>query len=340
MLIMTKILAIESSCDETAAAIIDHNKHILAHHISSQIELHQKFGGVVPEIAARQHLHNLQPIIEETLKDANTQIDEIDAIASTTGPGLIGGLLVGTTMAKTIAHTHKLPFIAVNHLEAHALTTRLTNNVPFPYLLLLVSGGHCQLIIAHELGKYEVLGQTKDDAVGEAFDKVAKMLNLPYPGGPSIEKIAKTGNSKAFKLPQPYKNAKHFDFSYSGLKTAVFHMIRKQEQLNDQFKADIAASFQQTVSHSLTNRVERAMQHIEELNLERFVLAGGVAANQTIRADFEKLCHNYGYEFFVPPVNLCTDNAAMIAWTAMEYFLQDPTINHMNINPRPRWALS
>lgn len=338
---MTIILGIETSCDETAVALVDHNKHIIAHHISSQIDLHQKFGGVVPEVAARQHLLTLDPLIQQTFLDASLSFKDLDAIAATTGPGLIGGLLVGATMAKTVALTHNLPFIAVNHLEAHALTARLTEEVAFPFLLLLVSGGHCQIIIAHDLGKYELLGETQDDAAGEAFDKVAKMLDLPYPGGPSVEKMALNGDPNRFSLPQPMKSAKHCDFSFSGLKTAVLYKLQALETVTEQDKADICASFQAKATACLSDRLAKGIElaRKKQPDLKNCVIAGGVAANQMIRQTLQKTCETYNLDLFVPPVSLCTDNAAMIAWAGMEYFMKNPKMNDMDVQPRPRWPL-
>jgi N6-L-threonylcarbamoyladenine synthase len=337
-----KVIGIETSCDETAVAIVDENKNILAHKVLSQLDEHAAYGGVVPEIASRCHIKYLHNLVSETLAEAKLDLDEIDAVAVTAGPGLIGGVLVGVMVAKAIAASLNKPFIAVNHLEGHALTPRLVEDVPFPYLLLLVSGGHCQQLIVQGVGQYQLLGSTIDDAVGEAFDKVAKMLGLPYPGGPAVEKLAKEGNPKRFKLPQPLRVRGNCDFSFSGLKTAV---LRKIEALGgtptEQDRADICASFQHTVTEILTFKIEQAMAHYLKQHSKdrRLVIAGGVAANQHIKQGLMQLCQKQGFSLHVPPIQLCTDNGAMIAWAGMEKFLlgkSDP----LTFAPRSRWPLS
>jgi N6-L-threonylcarbamoyladenine synthase len=330
------VLGIETSCDETAAAIVTDRQEILANVLFSQIATHQKFGGVVPEVGARAHLDYLPPIIRETLHMANLSLDQLDGIAATCGPGLIGGVIVGSMMAKAIAAFHQKPFIAVNHLEAHALTVRLTNTVEFPYLLLLVSGGHCQLLQVNGVGDYIELGATLDDAVGESFDKVARMLGFPYPGGPEIEKAARLGNPTRFDFPRPLLNQETLNFSFSGLKTAVRYALEKISILTDQDRYDIAASFQQAVIEVLVARSLQAAEICSDL--KRFVIAGGVASNQKIRSYIEEVLTKKGVEFFVSNPALCTDNGAMVAWAGLEY-LRLGKQNSLDFDPRPRWPL-
>ncbi|MEQ9519248.1 MAG: tRNA (adenosine(37)-N6)-threonylcarbamoyltransferase complex transferase subunit TsaD [Parvibaculum sp.] len=341
------VMGIETSCDETAVAIVrrdeNGNATILANTVLTQIDEHAPYGGVVPEIAARAHLSLLDGLVTRALTTANLRYDELDGIAATSGPGLIGGVIVGLMTAKAIAYAHKLPFIGVNHLEGHALTTRLTNATAFPYLLLLVSGGHCQLLQVKALGDYVRLGTTIDDAVGEAFDKVAKMLGLPYPGGPSVERLAKEGDSTRFDLPRPLANRDDCDFSFSGLKTAVRkHLLSLDEKgaISDQDKADICASFQQAIADVLTKKVGRAMDLTKPAlgPSPRLVVAGGVAANQALRATLSDLCAQAGFTLEVPPVQLCTDNGAMIAWAGLEHLATGET-SDFDLAPRARWPL-
>lgn len=335
-----KILGIESSCDETAAAIVDGDKNILAHNILSQINEHKKFGGVVPEVAARAHLESIDDIIIKTLKDANMNLIDVDAIAAACGPGLIGGVIVGAVFAKSMAAAMNKPFIAINHLEAHALTPRITEKVEFPYLVLLTSGGHCQILIAKGLSDFEVLGGTIDDAAGEAFDKTAKMLGLPYPGGPEIEKLALLGNPKAFKFPRPLKNQKNLNFSFSGLKTAVRIAVEKQGCLNESIKADICASFQAAVCDSIEAKITKAALLFKQKYPQgkHLAVVGGVAANKALRAVLENIAIKNNLLFAAPPVKLCTDNGAMIAWAGLEYF--NAGITHsLDFKAKPRWPL-
>ena len=353
-----KILGIETSCDETAVAIVDDQKNILAHVINSQIALHEKYGGVVPELAARSHADLLDKLILQALEQANLSLKEIDAFAVTAGPGLIGGVIVGVMAAKTLASVYKKPFIAVNHLEAHALTVRLTSEVQFPYLLLLVSGGHCQILLAKAIGSYKKIGETMDDALGEAFDKVAQMLGLVYPGGPAIEKLALEGDENFFKFPRPLidgtKNKDHpFDFSFSGLKTAVRRQIEKltgQEfshttsasKLSNQDKANIAASFQKTAADIILNRLENVMnsENIGEISqLQTLVIAGGVAANRHIFSKLKSWAETKNLTTITPPIKLCTDNAAMIAWTGIERLKLGMT-DSLDFKPKARWPLT
>jgi N6-L-threonylcarbamoyladenine synthase len=336
------ILGIETSCDETAAAVVSDRKDILANVVLSQVAQHVPYGGVVPEIAARAHLEQVEAVIAKALNDANIALADLDAIAATGGPGLIGGVIVGVMTAKAIASVTGKPFIAVNHLEGHALTVRLTHEVAFPYLLLLVSGGHCQFLVVEGVGRYSKLGGTIDDALGEAFDKTAKMLGMDYPGGPAVEKQARSGNERAYSFPVPMKGREGCNFSFSGLKTAIRMKIREMEQegISEQQKADLCASFQYTVSECITDRAKAAMR----LFLQRhphgrhFVLAGGVAANQYLRGKLERLVEDYGLALVAPPVALCTDNAAMIAWAGMERF-QLGLVDDLGFEPRARWPL-
>jgi tRNA N6-adenosine threonylcarbamoyltransferase len=341
------VMGIETSCDETAVAIVRRDANgapdLLANEVLSQIEDHAPYGGVVPEIAARAHLMHLDGLIKRALSTAGLSFDDLDGISATAGPGLIGGVLVGLMTAKAIALVHNLPFFGVNHLEGHALTTRLTNQTPFPYLLLLVSGGHCQLLHVKTLGNYERLGSTIDDAVGEAFDKVAKMMGLEYPGGPSVEAYAKRGDATRFELPRPLLHRPDCDFSFSGLKTAVRkHIIACQEGagLSETDKADIAASFQQAVGDVLAKKVGRAMDQTTQSLGEKpkLVVAGGVAANQALRTRLVETASERGFTLDVPPVSLCTDNGAMIAWAGLEH-LEAGDRSSMDLDARARWPL-
>jgi tRNA N6-adenosine threonylcarbamoyltransferase len=336
------VLGIETSCDETAVAVVNDHKEIKAQLILSQLADHVPYGGVVPEVAARAHLHYLPGLIQKCMQKAQIHFEELDAVAATAGPGLIGGVMVGVMMAKAIASVHHLSFLAINHLLGHALTARLTNDVEFPYLLLLLSGGHCQLIIAHSPLQFQLLGTTLDDAVGECFDKVAKMLGLPYPGGTHIERLAQQGNPNKIVLPIPLvdKKDRPYSFSFSGLKSAVRRYIDLHSPLSEQDKFDLAASLQVTIAKSLLNRTENALLYCrkEGVVLSALVIAGGVAANQYLRLQFERLTTKYSLPFIAPPTDLCTDNGAMIAWAGIEkirYGLRDG----LDFKPRPRWSL-
>lgn len=341
-----RILGIETSCDETAAAIVERDDsgkgHILSNVVLSQIAEHEPYGGVVPEIAARAHVEALDRLVERALKDANVKLDDVDAIAATAGPGLIGGLIVGLMTAKAMAMAANKPFYAVNHLEGHALTARLTDNLPFPYLLLLVSGGHTQMVLVRGLGDYERLGTTIDDALGEAFDKTAKLLGLPYPGGPTVERMALQGDPKRFPLPRPLKGEARLDFSFSGLKTAVRQTATELAPLSDQDVPDICASFQDAVADTLSDRVKRSLERFKDefpdCATPSLIVAGGVAANKTLRASLEALCAKHGFSFIAPPLNLCTDNAAMIAWAGAERAATKGP-DSLNLAPRSRWPL-
>jgi len=341
------ILGIESSCDETAASVLrrepDGSIDILSSVIASQDDKHAPFGGVVPEIAARAHMQKLDDIIESAVTRADAQYSDLSAIAATSGPGLIGGVIAGLMSAKGLAMSLNVPLIAVNHLEGHALSPRLAGVCPFPYLLLLISGVHTQLLSVKGLGDYQRLGSTVDDAAGEAFDKTAKVMGLGFPGGPNVERTAKNGNPAAVKLPRPFKGKDHADFSFAGLKTAVARAYDASDK-TETSKADIAASFQQAVCDVLTERSLRAMQMFRKdikaktNSPQRFVVAGGVAANSQIRGSLDKLCEDNNFSLLAPPLKFCTDNAAMIALAGAEHYALG-NFNDMDVKARPRWPL-
>jgi N6-L-threonylcarbamoyladenine synthase len=341
------ILGIETSCDETAAAIVRGTAPgpgiILSNVVASQIAAHAPYGGVVPEIASRAHLEILDSVIERAIVEAGIAPDEIDGIAATAGPGLIGGVMVGLTTAKGVALGLGKPLIGVNHLMGHALTARLTEGTEFPFLLLLVSGGHCQLLGVGGLDDFRLYGTTIDDAVGEAFDKVAKLLGLPYPGGPQVEKLAASGNGKAFNLPRPlvtgHNVRKTAEFSFSGLKTAVRQLTERQAVKTE----DVCASFQAAVIDILTDRTRLAIgmfgADFPDAGMRKLVVAGGVAANRAIGTALAKLCAQEGYGLAVPPPALCTDNAAMIAWAGLEKLAAGGG-DGLAVSPRARWPLT
>jgi N6-L-threonylcarbamoyladenine synthase len=333
------VLGIESSCDETAAAVVCDDRTIFSNIVLSQTAAHAPYGGVVPEIAARSHIEHMDEVVGQAIEKAGCRWQDIDAVAATTGPGLIGGVIVGTMTGKALASVLKKPFIAVNHLEGHALTARLTNNIPFPYLLLLVSGGHCQILAVKGVGQYEKLGGTLDDALGEAFDKTAKLIGLPFPGGPQVEMQAKLGNPKRFTFPLPLKGREGSDFSFSGLKTAVrlaAHEVAMDGVLAAQDVADICASFQYTVGQILKNRMQYAFKTFT--GSKTLVVAGGVAANQYVRGCLETIAADQGFSFIAPPAKLCTDNAAMIAWVGVER-MRLGLADSLNTEPKARWPL-
>jgi N6-L-threonylcarbamoyladenine synthase len=336
------VLGIETSCDETAVAVVTDGPSpvIRANLVQSQLAEHAPYGGVVPEIAARAHLHHLDRLIREALAEAGIGFDDLDGVAAAAGPGLIGGLIVGTMAAKGIAWAAKKPFVAVNHLEAHALTARLTGRVEFPYLLLLVSGGHSQLLVCAGVGDYRQLGTTLDDAAGEAFDKSAKLLGLPQPGGPAIEQAARNGNPRRFPLPRPLRGRDGCDFSFSGLKTAIRETIAAVGTADPATISDLAAAVEQAISDSLTDRTARAVRWFRARYPQgtSLVAAGGVAANARLRARLAALAGASGLDFVAPPPALCTDNGAMIAWAGIERLrlgLSDP----LDAPVRPRWPL-
>jgi len=330
---MRIVLGIESSCDETAAALVTDERVILAQRIASQDDAHRPYGGVVPEIAARAHAERLAPLIAATLEDAGMTLDQVDAIAATAGPGLIGGVMVGLVTAKALAMAADKPLIAVNHLEGHALSPRLAEpSLEYPYLLLLVSGGHCQILLVEGVGRFRRLATTIDDALGEAFDKSAKVLGLGYPGGPALERLALRGDAKKVRLPRPLKGSEEPHFSFAGLKSAVL----RAKQSGEHDDADIAASFQQAAIDCLLDRTGRALAKVGPVNA--LVVAGGVAANKAIRAALEGLAARHGLAFIAPPLALCTDNAAMIAWAGMER-LELGQSDPLDVAARPRWPL-
>jgi len=336
-----RVLGIETSCDETAVAIVEAPAgmkpvgRILANVVYSQLSEHRRFGGVVPEIAARAHLERIDGLVAEALEDAKVGLGDLDGIAATGGPGLIGGVMVGVMTAKALAFAHDKPFLAVNHLEGHALSVRLTEEVDFPYLLLLVSGGHCQLLTVRGPGDYTRLGTTIDDAAGECFDKTAKLLGLGFPGGPAIEKMARGGDSGRFALPRPMWRKPGCDFSFSGLKTAVRQTVQKLPAGDRQAAADLCASFQRTVGDVLADRCGNAF---ELAPLPILVVAGGVAANVYLRGRLEAVAGEHGARLVAPPVELCTDNGAMIAWAGLEHLRLGRT-DALDFRPRPRWPL-
>jgi N6-L-threonylcarbamoyladenine synthase len=327
------VLGIESSCDETAAALVTADRRILAQRIASQDEVHRPYGGVVPEIAARAHAERLAPLIEATLADAGMTLADVDAVAATAGPGLIGGVMVGLVTAKALAMAADKPLLAINHLEGHALSPRLADpSLGYPYLLLLVSGGHCQLLAVEGIGRYRRLATTIDDALGEAFDKTAKLLGLGYPGGPAVERLALEGDPRAVPLPRPLRGSAEPHFSFAGLKSAVLRAVESGQHS----AADIAASFQQAAIDCLIDRTRRALAQANGMGA--LVVAGGVAANRKVRGALEGLAADHGLRFVAPPLALCTDNAAMIAWAGIERLAlgqNDP----LDVTARPRWPL-
>ena len=337
-------LGIETSCDETAAAVIRENDNgtadILSNIVSSQIEEHKKFGGVVPELAARAHLENIEYIIDTALKQSKITIEEIDGVAATAGPGLIVCLTVGLNIGKSIAAFSDKPFIGVNHLEGHALSPGLEKKIEFPYLLLLISGGHTQFLIVRDINQYEQLGTTIDDALGEAFDKTAKMLDLGYPGGPSVEKFAKLGDKKSFKLPEPIINRGGCNLSFAGLKTAV---LRESKKINgeDKLKYNLAASFQYTINKVLYKKTKIAASMFKKKTRKdnfQLIVAGGVAANESIRNNLYNLSKEMNFKTIYPDLKFCGDNAAMIAWAGIQRF-KKKLIDNVEMSAKSRWPL-
>lgn len=340
-----RVLGIETSCDETAVAVVEAPAGdaplgaLLSNVVYSQMSEHRSFGGVVPEIAARAHLERLDGLVADALRDAGLGLGDLDGIAATGGPGLIGGVMVGVMTAKALAFAHDKPFLAVNHLEGHALSVRLTEPVTFPYLLLLVSGGHCQLLTVRgpdsQAGDFTRLGTTIDDAVGECFDKTAKLLGLGFPGGPAVERAARGGDPQRFSLPRPMWKKPGCDFSFSGLKTAVRQTVEKLPAGDTAAIADLCASFQRTVGDVLADRCSNALALAPSPTL---VVAGGVAANLYLRGRLEEVAARHGARLVAPPVKLCTDNGAMIAWAGLERLRLGRT-DGLDFRPRPRWPL-
>jgi N6-L-threonylcarbamoyladenine synthase len=330
---MPIVLGIESSCDETAAALVDGDRRILAQRIASQDEAHRPYGGVVPEIAARAHAEKLAPLIAAVLDEAEMTLSDVDAVAATAGPGLIGGVMVGLVSAKALAMAGDKPLYAINHLEGHALSPRLADpDLQFPYALLLISGGHCQILRVEGVGRYRRLATTIDDALGEAFDKSAKLLGLPYPGGPAIERLAAEGDPSAVPLPRPLIGSKEPHFSFAGLKSAVLR-AKESGEFSD---ADIAASFQRAAMDCVLDRLSRALDAMDPV--DTLVVAGGVASNKLVRAELLALAESRRLRFTAPPPSLCTDNAAMIAWAGIERLAEFPP-DPLDIAARPRWPL-
>ena len=336
-----RVLGIETSCDETAVAVVEGEAgtgpvgRILSNTVYSQLTEHRRFGGVVPEIAARAHLERIDGLVAQALDEAGVGLADLDAIAATGGPGLIGGVMVGVMTAKALAFAHDKPFIAVNHLEGHALSVRLTEPVSFPYLLLLVSGGHCQLLTVRGPGDFTRLGTTIDDAAGECFDKTAKLLGLGFPGGPAVERAAEGGDPRRFALPRPMWRKPGCDFSFSGLKTAVRQTVEKLPADDPSAIADLCASFQRTVGDVFADRCSNALALAPSSTL---VVAGGVAANVYLRGRLEEVAAAHGAKLVAPPVRLCTDNGAMIAWAGVER-LRLGQVDALDFRPRPRWPL-
>ena len=337
------ILGIETSCDETAASIITENKQgtptVLSSIVSSQIDVHKQFGGVVPELAARSHIEKIDLITKKAIEESGVTLEEIDAVAVTAGPGLIVCLSVGLSFGKAMASSLEKPFIAVNHLEGHALSPKLNSLLNYPYLLLLISGGHTQFLNVQGLGKYKRLGTTIDDAIGEAFDKTAKMLGIEFPGGPQIEEYAKKGDPNKYELPKPIFHKGGCNLSFAGLKTAVLRIVKQIK--TDQEKYDLAASFQKTVEEILYKKSKVAFKEFKNIHKDKtntFVAAGGVAANKKIREVLTKLCNEENFKAIFPPINLCGDNAAMIAMVGLEkYKLRQ--FNELDHPAKPRWPL-
>ena len=337
------ILGIETSCDETAASIITENEQgnpiILSNIVSSQTEVHKKFGGVVPELAARSHIEKIDSIVQKAIDESGKKIEEIDAVASTAGPGLVVCLSVGLSFGKAFSSLINKPFIAVNHLEGHALSPKLNSKLNYPYLVLLISGGHSQFLNVQALGKYKRLGTTIDDALGEAFDKTAKLLGIEFPGGPMIEILAKKGNPNKYNLPKPIFNKGGCNLSFAGLKTAILKITKNIK--TDQEKFDLAASFQKTIEGILYKKTRIAFTEFEKQNNLKnkiFVIAGGVASNKSIRSMLINLCKQENYESIFPPIQLCSDNAAMIAMVGLEKF-KLKQFDKLDYPAKPRWPL-
>ncbi|SKA72874.1 O-sialoglycoprotein endopeptidase [Eubacterium uniforme] len=332
-----KILAIESSCDETAAAVVEDGRKVLSSVISSQISIHTKFGGVVPEIASRKHIENINPVIRQALSDANLTLDEVDAIAVTYGPGLVGALLVGVAEAKAIAYATNKPLIGVHHIEGHISANYIENqDLEPPFICLVVSGGHTHLVVVKDYGEYEILGKTRDDAAGEAFDKVARAVGLGYPGGPKVDAMAKEGNPHAIEFPRGAVSGSPYDFSFSGLKSAVLNYLNQCEMKGEEVnRADVCASFQASVVDSL---VSRAFAALDDFGYKKLAIAGGVASNSAIRSAFISECEKKGVEFYYPSPILCTDNAAMIG-SAAYYDYKNGITHGLDLNAVPNLKL-
>ncbi|ASI47641.1 tRNA (adenosine(37)-N6)-threonylcarbamoyltransferase complex transferase subunit TsaD [Anaplasma ovis str. Haibei] len=336
---MVAILGIETSCDETAVAVLD-GRSVLSHEVLSQKE-HSSFGGVVPEIAARAHSDFLHVLVSKAMGSAGLEFSDLSAIAVTSGPGLVGSLIVGVMLAKAIAYVTRKPIIAVNHLEAHALVARMIyTDLEFPFLILIISGGHCQFLIAHDVGRYTKLGESVDDSLGETFDKVARMLGLGYPGGPEVENCALKGDAHRFPFPRALKSKPGCNFSFSGLKTAVRYAIAREGRLDNQAVYDVCASFQQCVSEILVSRIANAMAAAKasDSSISKIVVSGGVAANNFLRGSIHKCANTLGFDAVFPPQELCTDNGIMVGWAGLEN-LRSGNFSSLGLIPRARWPL-
>lgn len=333
----TLILAIESSCDETAASVVKNGRTILSNVISSQIELHKLYGGVVPEIASRKHIEKINQVIEEALEEAEVTLDDLDAVGVTYGPGLVGALLVGVAEAKAISYAKKLPLVGVHHIEGHVSANYIEHpDLEPPFMCLIVSGGHTHLVIVKDYGEFEILGRTRDDAAGEAFDKVARAIGLGYPGGPKIDKLAKEGNAEAIQFPKAKLESGPYDFSFSGVKSAVLNYINKCKMQGEEFdRADLAASFQKAVVDTL---VEKAVKAAKEYHMDKLAIAGGVASNSALRGAMENACKKEDIQFYYPSPIFCTDNAAMIG-VAAYYEYQKGTRHDLDLNAVPNLKL-
>lgn len=336
-----RILGIETSCDETGVAIYDEDRGLIANQLYTQIALHADYGGVVPELASRDHIRKTAPLIQAALKEANLTAQDIDGIAYTCGPGLVGALLVGSTIARSLAYAWNIPAVGVHHMEGHLLAPMLEKNAPhFPFIALLVSGGHTQLVRVDAVGQYQVLGESIDDAAGEAFDKTAKLLGLDYPGGAALSRLAEKGNPNRFQFPRPMTDRPGLDFSFSGLKTfaanTIAQTLKQEGELSEQSKADIAHAFQQAVVETLAIKCRRALK---ETGFKRLVIAGGVSANKQLRQSLAELMQQLGGEVFYPQPQFCTDNGAMIAYTGFLRLKQGEQ-TPLEIDVKPRWAMT
>ena len=335
------VLGIETSCDETSVSVVKENKDrgiILSEKILSQVKKHQPFGGVVPELASREHSDCISNLTRQLLSETNLNLHDIDAFAATTGPGLLGGLLVGCNYAKGLSITTNKPFLSINHLQGHALVSRMNKKISFPFLCLLVSGGHSLVLLVENFNKFKILGESIDDAVGEAFDKTSKLLGLGYPGGPLIERLAKKAQrKKKFNLPRPLINDKTMNLSFSGLKTSVRRILEKN--ITESERADLANEFQESITECLLKKVDFAINSIKHYKIQDFVLSGGVASNSFIRNQFKILCQKNNINFIVPAKSLCTDNATMIAWAGIEKLKNQKKGDSLHIQPQPRWSL-
>ena len=334
------VFAVESSCDETSVCIINENKDILSHIICSQ-ENHKNFGGVIPELASRAHLQILQKITRNALIESKIDINDIDVFCATCGPGLIGGLLVGSIFTKSLAFNLNKPFLPVNHLEGHLLSPTYNNKVKFPHISFLLTGGHTQIYLIKDFNNYELLGETVDDAIGEAFDKVSKLLGMSYPGGPEIERRSLDGNSDEYSLPQPMKNSKDLNFSFSGIKTAVNLIVKKKHKIDNKFISDISASFQKTLVEILKNKLDSVFQLMlkRNMNIDQVSLVGGVAKNKYIRKNIKKSLRNYNSSILLPPDFMLADNAAMIGWSCIKTKKNNFQSN-IHFSPDPRLKVS